>query len=311
MDKSSVYQKNKIISFVCVLMIILLILPGCAMLGKITGKQTQQEEKAEKIPKQLEDIEASIEKIFTAVKGPTVNAEEEEKSQQGQDSSQALANQDNKDSTQSQDSQGSQDSQADKGSSSDQEGNKGSEASADPWQPVSKEITSLHFMWNEYMPEANKKGAKKETLEGFSDALNNLTQVTESKDKIKVMLAANNLYKNIPDLYSLYKTKISPEIKRMIYDARSSMLNSLTGDWPKAASDIEELKSSWALFKNTLEKEQQEDAAKLDLSILELEKVVKEKNQPLVDIKGKITLSNIAALEKSIKKALEEKDKKK
>ena len=62
------------------------------------------------------------------------------------------------------------------------------------------------------------------------------------------------------------------------------------------------LSSSWTLYKNAVPKDQQEDANKLDLSIYEFEKVMKEKNQPLIDIKGRVTLSNIQSLEQALEK---------
>jgi hypothetical protein len=60
---------------------------------------------------------------------------------------------------------------------------------------------------------------------------------------------------------------------------------------------MDELKSAWSAVKTTLE-EQENEAIKLDLSITELEKVVKEENADLIEIKGKITLTNIEALQK-------------
>jgi len=264
-------MRIRIIS-ICVLSFFLLfLLPGCGMISKLT-QPPPQEEQSEKIPKQLEELEKSIEKIFTAL-------EEEEKKKENTDnpSEQASENEQNP---------------------SEQDQKEEGQTTKDPWQQVKEEIQSLHVSWNGYMPELTKKGAKKELLDDFSEALNSLTKVTDSKDKNQVLLAANNLYQNIPDMVSLYKTKTSPELKRIIYYSRNIILYSEVEDWEKSTSAVEDLKSLWSLIQNTVAKEKQEDQMKLDLSIYELEKVVKQKNKELVKIKGNITLTNIEALQK-------------
>ncbi len=100
----------------------------------------------------------------------------------------------------------------------------------------------------------------------------------------------------------MYKTKSSPELKRVIFHTRNSVLHAMAKDWDKATADIEDLKALWSIVKNTISKEQQEDATKLDLSIYELEKVVKEKDSDLVEIKGKITMTNVDTMQESMEK---------
>lgn len=270
-------------------------LSGCGLLKKISGQQPEQEEQSEKVAKQLEEIEKTLEAIFMALDGPSIGTAEE-----GQSSQESQVKEDS--------SMSKSEGQDQEKPQEDQNGMKGSDGqeqgqdSKDPWQQVSQEIKGLHSSWNDYLPEVTKKGAKKEVLDGFSDALNNLTEITEAKDKAKTLLAANQLYASVPELYSLYKTKTPPELKRIIYYTRNSVLTSMKDDWSKASSDMEEIKSRWSLVKNAVGKEQQENSAKLDLSIYELEKVIKEENKDLVEIKGKLTLTNIEALQKAMEK---------
>ena len=145
-----------------------------------------------------------------------------------------------------------------------------------------------------------KQGAAKQLADDFSTALNNLTNAIISKNQNNTLMAANRLYSYIPDFYYLYRTKTSPEIKRLRYYSRSAVLNAMTANWAQADTDINSLKASWSLFKNTVPKDQQELSSKLDFSLQELEKVVKEKNQPLVDIKGRVALSNVQEMEKAL-----------
>lgn len=152
------------------------------------------------------------------------------------------------------------------------------------------------------MPEAIKKGASLKITENFSNSLNSLTTTIAAKDKSKTLLAANGLYGCIPDLYSLYRTKMSPEIKRMHYLLRNVILTSEANDWAQADKDMNGLKASWTVARGSLGKEQEKDQGKLDMSITELEKVVRERNQQLTAIKGKVALSNIQSVEKSLEK---------
>ena len=163
----------------------------------------------------------------------------------------------------------------------------------------------MHYQWNGYLPSATKKDANRQLIDNFDDALNALTSTSQTKDKNKTLLAANNLYSYIPDFYILYKTESSPEIKRIRYYARNVVLNSTTSNWDQAGKDIVSLKATWAIYKNTIDPKNQDLSSKLDYSIYELEKVVTEKNQSLTDIKGRIAISNTESLEKAAKESQE------
>jgi hypothetical protein len=301
--KNAIFSKLSIIKTLLLLLMISLIISGCILGCGIfknnPGQQSEQTEQEDKIPKQLEAMELSLEKIFKAFGGPSVNSEEEKSDQKTQGKEKgAQANQSQDPNQQKEDN--SQNS-AEQGSSPQDQG-KGQEKQENPWEQLTTELQNLHFNWNEYLPELSKKNSKKEVIEGFSNALNNLTKIAESKDKNTLLLATNQLYSQIPDIYSLYKTKAPSELKRLAYYTRNSILNSMAADWVKTSLDLEELKTRWSLVKTTVDKEQQENSAKLDLSIYELEKVIKEQNQDLVLIKGKITLANIETLQKSMEK---------
>lgn len=275
------------------------VLTGCGSSSKKSAPQqqsTQTEQKSEKIPDQLVSIEDSVEKIIKELDGPSVGTKEEKKGgQQGQGAQQGQS---------SQQGQGGQQSQSgQQGQGGQQQGQTAQPTQKkDPWETITPIINTLHYSWNDYMPSAVKKGANRKLIDNFSDALNSLTNTIIEKNKVNTLLAANYLYAFIPDFYSLYKTETSPEIKRIRYYTRNAMLHAMTANWTQADSDLNSLKASWSLFKNTVTKDQQDDSNKLDFSISELEKVVKERNQPLTDIKGRIALSNVESLDKTSKK---------
>jgi hypothetical protein len=286
----------KTVLFVCLVLLIAAALLGCGLFKQNSGQESRQEKQSEKIPKQLEAIEANIENIFLALDGPVGKPQEEgaQQTQQGQEKPPQNQGQEKPEAG----SQGQEEAQSgtDQSKQPGQQEQKGQASNKDPWQQISQEIKNLHSAWNDYLPEATKKGGKKEALDGFSSALNNLTKITAEKDSPKALLAANRLYYYVPDLYSLYQAKTSPELKRMIYYTRNSVLASKIADWGLASKDMEEIKSSWSIVKNTVSEEQMDSTAKLDLSIYELEKVIKEQNAELVAIKGQLTLANITEL---------------
>lgn len=295
-------MKNKTgytIAILCIFVIIIsTLLTGC---GGSSRKQAQQNstqnEQTSKVPDQLTDMETSIEMIIKAMNGPTVETEEDKNKKPQQQ---------NQNQSKSEKGQGG-DQQGGQKQSGGQQGEKGQTSQQpqqqDPWEIVTPVINDLHYKWNSLMPQAVKAGASKSLVENFSNAINNLTVSIINKDKTNTLLAANGLYGYIPDLYSLYKSPVSPEIKRIRYYTRSAMLNSFTGNWAQAETDINNLKSSWSLYKNTLGKDQQDDSDRIDFSIYELEKILSSKNQNLIDIKGRIAMSNIGSLEKALKKA--------
>lgn len=327
-------KNNSLRKFIVFTGVIMLIFSSCSKKSeepKVEQQSHEEEQKSEEIPKQLSELEDNIEKIIKSLDGPAVATKDDKdkkdsESSQGEDEdkkSSEGSQEENKDKKSSESSQGESEGEGSQGESKGNEGEQGGESKKsqdsqkdqdsqqkqssqqkaqekDPWKEITPVINNMHYKWNSYMPEAAKKGANKELIDGFSNALNSLTDTVIKKNKTDTLMAASNLYAYIPDFYSLYKTSISPEIKRLRHYSRNAILNSMTANWEQAGTDINNLKDSWSLFKNTIPKDNEEDSGKLDFSIYELDKVIKEKNQPLTDIKGRVTLSNIESLEKSL-----------
>lgn len=292
-------MKNKIkcIKILSISLVLLLtLLTACSSKSSEQSSESESSKsgsESEEVPKDLTELENNIEMIEQTLGGPSIQTKQmqQQTGQSTQSSEGAQSGQNDQSQQGSQSSQQSQGQQQSKSSSSSQ---------PDPMEKVPAIVDKMHFQWNNLMSAAVKKGANKDLVNNFGNKLNDLSSTVVSKDKIKTLIAANQLYAYIPDLYLLFKSKLSPEIKRVRYYSRSAILNSLTANWTKANSDIDNLKSIWVVYKTGLNKDQQDVANKLDLSIYELEKVVKGKNQPLVRIKGKVEFSNIEALEKGM-----------
>lgn len=310
------YKLSTGIILAILLFSLLTLLSGCS-----AGNQQQndmqlqaleEKKKEEKESEKLKKIDEQIENMFEILGGPSVKTDDSKDKQEDtgkkdkqqdsqqqnkkqQDSKQNSNQQDSRQDNKQQDSQ-QQDSQQKGGQSSQQQE---TQQLPDKWSQAEQIISELHYQWNELMPEIAKKGADMKLIDSFDNALNTLTTTIESKDKIKVLTSANKLYSNIPDLYSLYRTSMSPEVKRMIYYARNIILESDKNNWEQVKKDNESLEKSWSILRNTLEEEQKATGDKLDFSIYELKKVASEKNKQLTAIKGKVVLNNIKELQKS------------
>jgi len=294
-------------------------------------QSAQGEKSEEKEPEKLKKVEEQVENLFDALGGPNVKTESEDKQGGQQQSSQQKDGQqdeqqksgqqkdEQQQGDQQKDGQQQNGQQQDEGQQQDdqqkegqqkqdqQQGEQqnddqkkdGQQQTVDKWSQLGNIISNLHYQWNDLMPEIAKKGADMKLIDNFDNALNSLTTAAETKEQDKVLASANKLYSYVPDLYSLYRVKMSPEVKRMIYYTRNIILESDKSNWDQVANDNEALEKSWSLFRNTLEENQKTIGDKLDFSIYELKKVISEKNKQLTDIKGRLVLNNIKELQKS------------
>ena len=323
-EESSLRYRISFSNTVCLVVILtaLIITPGCRKSSQQQNTQLQSaKEKTteEQEPEKLKTIETSIESLFETLGGPSVKIETSGKggasSQQGsqqQSTQQGSQQQSTQQGSQQQSTQQGTQQQGTKQSAQKKTGSSpspakksGQQKPANPpekWAEIDKLINNLHYQWNDFMPEIAKKGADMKFIDSFDTALNNLTTTVAAKDKEKVMTSANELYKSVPDLYSIYRTKMSPEVKRLIYYTRNIILESARDNWTQVKKDNDSIEKSWSLFRNTLAKDQQQIADKLNFSIYELKKVTGDKSKQLSGLKGKIVLNNIKELEQSFEK---------
>lgn len=263
------------------------------------NQPSQEAGEADKSKEQLQAIEDNVERIMEALNAPAILSEEskkqgqrntgQNKQQGGQSDGQQQAN------AQDGQSAGQQQGSAQGGQSTGQQ-------QADVWEEITPVIHNLHYQWNGYVTQVQKIGTDRALIDNFGTALNALTNAASKKARADTLIAASQLYAYIPDFYSLYKTGSSSEIKRLRHYTRNAMLNAMTANWVQADSDMNTLKSIWSFYKNTLPDAYSNDVGKLDFSIYEMDKVIKEKNQLLSDIKGRVLMSNIESMEKAMEK---------
>jgi len=284
---------------------------GCAKKEEPQDAQLQalkQNQEQEKESEKLKDIEADLEAVFEALGGPSVKTDKSGSEKDSKKDDQQTNEESEKTEKQQGGGQKTGEQQSDKDQEEQQQTSKEQQIqkdqqkpqTPDKWSKVEDLIRKLHYKWNDLSPDLSKKGADIKLIDNFDNALNQLTTTVSSKDVQKVLESANTLYSKLPDIYSLYRAKISPEVKRMVYYTRNIILEAAKDNWEQVIKDNEAIEKSWSLFRNTLENKQKEPGDKLNFSIYELKKVSAEKNKQLTDIKGKIVLDNIRDLQKAI-----------
>ena len=290
----------KIMLIIMLLFFTSLTVSGCGIFKKDSNEQSKESEQNEKIPKPLTELETSLESIFRTLGAPATGNDKESSEQQK--NSEGQEGTEDKEGTK--DKEGTENKE---GGGEEQQGQV--QNKNEPWEQISQTLDQLHEQWNEYMPEAAEKSTDSKVIDNFSDSLNNLTNIITEQDKVKTLLAANNLHSSIPEFYSFYKTKHIGEIKRMVFYTRSCILYSQSEKWTEVDSYMEDLESSWTFLKSALAKEEVESVSKLDLSIYELKKVAEVKDSQLINIKGRLTIANIEELEKALKESSEKESK--
>lgn len=169
------------------------------------------------------------------------------------------------------------------------------------WDTIDKSIKDIHTNWNVLTPIVSKAGASSNLIDNVSTAINQLTTVSSSKSIDDTLIAANNVYKYIPDLEKNFNVKTPPDIKKLRYFNRDIEFNTMKNNWSNVTNDLSQLNTTWRTVKMKLPKEAKTNEDKFDAGLTELDKVVKAKDANLVKIKSNVLESDIISLEKSLK----------
>ncbi|MGJ0846261.1 hypothetical protein ACR77J_06210 [Tissierella praeacuta] len=170
----------------------------------------------------------------------------------------------------------------------------------DKWEEINKKLEDIHNKWNSYETEGMKKGVTSEISNRFKDSLNALTSSIEGKNIIGIYDYSSQTMLNLSPIFGLYKDEIWGEINRLKYLTYQSYLNSLKGDDLKI---IELLKSSEEDISKIRLKLEKNDSKikildKVNLSIEDMNKSLKENSIKLVRIKRDIIIKNLEELGK-------------
>lgn len=181
-----------------------------------------------------------------------------------------------------------------------QQGGPAAQATKPDWAKFEKDIAKIHAEWNSFQPEAVKNGATLDMVDGFSQKLNELTTTLTRQDLYQALLAANELYERTVPFEKLFKTKSPPDAKRILYRMRRATYKALAGEDAEAAKDIDEALRVWETVKPQIK--DTVTLSKVEYSLKEMGRAIKEKDPNLIKIKAQISEKNIQDAIKSMEK---------
>ena len=288
-------------NFLVLLMILTLVaFSGC----RRAEEKPQPQDNSEEIPKQLitlasktDSVFKDVEEIEAEIEKPEMPEQQEQGNQQEQQQEQG-----------NQEEQGGEESQEAMSNNVQNDNSKEEEKPKEQkliemWQAMESDVREIHSQWNNYEPKAINKGANSDDIDKFERALNHLTIAIEERNKIQILNKSNEMTLYLSSFFDLYKGNPNGDIMRMRYHIRQTYLHGMVNDWSKAEESI--LKTDDILnrlrHQMDLEKEDQEKMEKFNLSLQDIKKSLREMNPELVKIKRDIALENLEEIEEAAK----------
>lgn len=276
-------MKNYNISPLKIILLAIIISFMFSSCGEKDGESEDEKKEAEKAPNQLIKLEESTDKIIELLGGPVSNEKEGEMvKESGGNNDKSNEEKEKEESVQDKESQ--------------------EEGEEDIWSEIDSLITELNYQWNDYAPVAAEDGADQKLIDEYSSSLNNLTDISKSKNQTEALIASSNLYGLLLDFNDLYTSddESPSELKKINHFVRNAIISATTDNWEQVQQDVNDLNTLWAIFKNDIPEDKQELQGKLDYAISEFEKVANERNKELTEIKGNIVMSSIIDVTKAM-----------
>lgn len=268
--------------FLCLLIISLstFYLSGCAAQKK--PMETSDEKKEKEVPKELkelreniDELEKNLEGIHEESKKPLIMLKEEMEKGTEQD--------------RSEDEEKSSSSSSDK--ATDEEIKfKHEQKIFKKLEDIKEDTLKLHTSWNNFEPVAVSDLVVQTSVTDFENSLNNLTKFVEEHNIYMSLIECNELYKSLPDFFLLYKSKTPPELDRIRYAVKKTMLVTEKSDFESLAEAITFLESIWSVTKPQLSKDNLEVMNKFEFALSDLKTAIENKNLMITKAKSEVML---------------------
>lgn len=276
------------------LIVCISIFAGCSKKPeKSLPKKINQTKKEPKSLKQLEEsietVTKDFEKTFikqTAPPEPSASSQESENSKK-RSSSNSKENKQGKSKEQSQEKTLKSEEQKTK------------REQIHNWNKTEKDISKIHQLWNEFQLEATKRGISSDSIEVFSDNLNELTTTLTEKELFRGLILANDLYEKTVSFAKFYG-KGSSDLKRVLYLGRDATYKALNKMPDAESSSIEKALEVWDISKAQIK--DTDMIGKVDHSLKELLTAIKKQDPNLIKIKAEIGEKNIKGAIKFVEK---------
>ena len=256
------------------------------------------------VSKGLQDIISNLEEIEKILDGTYIEEEEkpkEEKKDPG--SSNTSQSQGSNQNSGNQDSNNSGKTNSDIKTIEDKEKKK-AEEKADKllktWQKIDKKIEDIHKKWNEYELEGLKKGITTERTDKFEESINALTKSIESRNIKEIYDYGSQSMLALGPIFELYKDEIAGEINRIKYATYQSYLNAIEEKDNEALDILKNSEEEINKIRLKIEKDTSKIKVldKVNMSIVDMRKSLKEKSIKLYRIKKDVIIKNLEELGK-------------
>lgn len=165
------------------------------------------------------------------------------------------------------------------------------------WEEIEKRIEEIHQSWNEYEVLGQKKGATREQLDSFENALNRLTRWISERNLGKSYGGISQNYLSLRPLFDLYLDDIMGELTNLKYDTYRAYTRGMNNE-EDSFEIFENNEDLYTRIKHKLDEESKNDLInRLENSITSLKKGLKEDSRRVNMIKKNIVLENIKELE--------------
>lgn len=281
----------------------LIYLTSCSPQRKPPAKESKQQEEEKEIPKELNDLKKSIEKIEKTLM--TIH-EDEEKEKEKQNVSSEDKNDKESSQQQGQSSQGNEqlqiqikpeelseyNKQQKKIEEQDKKLKKENEL-LEKFDTLKKDVTELHSLWNTVEPKLMSSLAPQNSINNFENALNLFTNTIQKPDAFTNLLSLIELYKYLPDFYELYKTKEPPDLDRLRFGVKKIKLVSEKDDYNNEKIALDYLFEKWSKAKPKFKKDSMSSINKFELALNDLKTSIESKNKTIIRVKSEVLIKII------------------
>lgn len=281
-------------------------LTGC----KLQKNQSVKIQKKDKAPdslgdvsKGLQDILSNLEEIEKILDGTYIEEEKPKEEKKDSGSSNTSQSQGSNQNSGNQDSNNSGKTNSDIKTIEDKEKKK-AEEKADKllktWQKIDKKIEDIHKKWNEYELEGLKKGITTERTDKFEESINALTKSIESRNIKEIYDYGSQSMLALGPIFELYKDEIAGEINRIKYATYQSYLNAIEEKDNEALDILKNSEEEINKIRLKIEKDTSKIKVldKVNMSIVDMRKSLKEKSIKLYRIKKDVIIKNLEELGK-------------
>lgn len=244
-------QKNYYNLIFIALLLSLTLLASCSSFKKPSKSDSEQQGEEKEIPKELNELSKSIEKIEKTLQGlyekekkPEIENGEQNKNDNMEGESSNKEGEDQKKSGGSENESKKQDEEKEeklqiqlkpeelskyedqkKQIEETKKKEKEEKEKLKSYDSLKEDVAELHNLWNAAEPKLIKNLIPQVSINNFENALNFFTNNMEIPDTYVNLVSLIELYRYIPDFSESYKTKYPPDIDRLKFAVKKNQPN--------------------------------------------------------------------------------------